>query len=388
MFSYNIFMKIYDYLIIGAGSAGCNTAYLLQKSGKEVAVVDREGIAGGASGAAGAFLSPLPGKKNLYNSFVNNALKFSLDFYEQLIPDEIDKKGVLRVSNDNFGQDKLKNNEIKHQYLDTNNLQIFSKYFQNIDGYFYENAAIIEPINTCKKLLENCDFFKEDVQDINKSEQHYLVNNIKAKNIILAQGVNSPLIELPYMVISPIFGLRIDVKTDTKIPFNIHKSISVSTNKQDGTVSIGATSQRHDTADMRCETTCDKCEFYINTDEAQTKTLLDQANELIKLENIEVVKIYKGARASIKSYFPVIGKAINYEASLNKHPSIKKGTKVPSSLLEYHENIYVINAFGSRGFVFGPYLAKILCENILEEKEIPKELSCEKLFYKMARKQG
>ena len=56
-------MKIYDYLIIGAGSAGCNTACFLQKSGASVAVVDKEGIAGGASGAAGAFLSPLPGKK-------------------------------------------------------------------------------------------------------------------------------------------------------------------------------------------------------------------------------------------------------------------------------------------------------------------------------------
>lgn len=68
-------MKIYDFLIIGAGSAGCCMAYFLNKEGKSVALTDREGIAGAASGAAGAFLSPLPGQKNIYNSLVNEIKK-------------------------------------------------------------------------------------------------------------------------------------------------------------------------------------------------------------------------------------------------------------------------------------------------------------------------
>ncbi|MCW9068213.1 MAG: FAD-dependent oxidoreductase, partial [Sulfurimonas sp.] len=179
--------------------------------------------------------------------------------------------------------------------------------------------------------------------------------------------------------------LRIDVKTTTNVPFNLHKSISVSSNKNDGTLSIGATQERHDTQQMECLTTCDKCSFYVNTDEQQTKTLLKQADELIKLENLEVVKTYKGARATIKSYFPVIGKAIDYENSIKKHPSIKKGTKIPVQELEYYPNLHVINALGSRGFVLGPYLAKILGENILYDREISKEISTQKLFYKMAR---
>ncbi|MDT8339106.1 MAG: FAD-dependent oxidoreductase, partial [Sulfurimonas sp.] len=186
--------------------------------------------------------------------------------------------------------------------------------------------------------------------------------------------------------ISPIFGLRVDVKTTTKVPFNIHKSISVSTNKQDGTLSIGATQERHDSAKMECLTTCDKCAFYEGSNEMQTQTLLKQAKELIKLEDLEVVKIYKGARATIKSYFPVIGKVVDYESSLKKHPSIKNGTKIPPEKLEYYPNMYVINALGSRGFVYGPYLAKILTQNILHSEPIPKEISTQKLFYKMARK--
>ncbi|DAB28185.1 MAG: FAD-dependent oxidoreductase [Sulfurimonas sp. RIFOXYD12_FULL_33_39] len=376
---------MYDYLIIGAGSAGCSTAYFLHKEDKSVAVIDREGIAGGASGAAGAFLSPLPGKKNLYNTTVNDALNFSIDFYEKLLPDAVDKKGVLRVANDNFQEDKLAQNHIEHTYFDTKKIQYISKDFRDIDGYFYENAAVIEPIQICKELTKECDFYKEDIKELTFKNGYYLANGIKAKNIILSQGVSSHLVDIPYVTISPIFGLRIDVKTTSNVPFNIHKSISVSTNKRDGNISIGATHERHDSSKMECLTTCDKCSFYVNSDDMQINTLLAQADELIKLENLEVTKIYKGARATIKSYFPVIGKVVDFEASLKKHPSIKNGTKIPQESLEYYPNMYIINALGSRGFVFGPYLAKILTEHILYNTQIPKELSTQKLFYKMAR---
>jgi glycine/D-amino acid oxidase-like deaminating enzyme len=378
-------MKIYDYLIIGAGSAGCCVAHFLHQEGKSVAIVDREGIAGGASGAAGAFLSPLPGKKNLYNSLVNDALNFSIDFYKNLLPNIVEKKGVLRIPNNNFNKDKLAQSYIKYSYYDTQKLKNISKNFMDIDGYFYENAAVIEPTEISKKLIENCDFYKKDIKKLDFKDGIYNIDEIKAKNIILAQGVSTSLVEIPYMKISPIFGLRIDVKTTTKIPFNIHKSISVSTNKQDGTVSIGATHERHDNAILECLTTCDKCPFYVNSEQGQIETLLKQAQELIKLEDLKVVKIYKGARATIKSYFPVIGKVIDYEKSLEKYPSIKNGTKIPPDSLEYFENLYIINALGSRGFVFGPYLAKILTQNILHNTPIQKEISTQKLFYKTAR---
>ncbi|MFA7611086.1 MAG: FAD-dependent oxidoreductase [Sulfurimonas sp.] len=379
-------MKIYDFLIIGAGSAGCNLAYFLNKYNRSVAVVDREGIAGGASGAAGAFLSPLPGKKNSYNSLVNEALEFSLEFYENLLDLAVNKKGVLRVPNSNFDKEKLSYEGIKYKYLSSKKLHEISEKFMDIEGYFYEDAAVIEPIQICNKLTQESDFFKKDIKELTFKDNLYLVDGICAKNIILAQGVSSSLVSMPYMEISPIFGLRVDAKTTTKVPFNIHKNISISTNKKDNTLSIGATHERHDGKEMECLTTCDKCSFYINNEQTQIETLLKQAKELIQLDNLEVVKIYKGARATIKSYFPVVGKAVDYEKSLKKYPSIKNGTKIPPEDLEYYPNLYVINALGSRGFVFGPYLAKILTQNIICNEPIPKEISTQKLFYKMARK--
>ncbi len=376
---------IYDFLIIGAGSAGCNSAHALCKAGKKVAVVDKEGIAKGASGAAGAFLSPLPGKKNSYNSLVNTALDYSIDFYEKLLPGTITKKGVLRVSNDNFDNSKLKDNELDYKYLNSDELHKISNQFKEIDGYLYSNAAIINPSEICQYLIKDCDFYQKDIKELKLKDGYYHFEDLKAKNIILAQGVNTPLINCPYVKINPIFGVKIDIKTSTKIPFNIHKSISISTNKKDATVAIGATQQNHSLTPTECTTTCDKCQFYVDRDKEDVESLLKQAGELIQLDDLEVIKIYKGARATIKSYFPVIGKIIDYENSITKHPSIKKGTKLPNKLLVYHPNIYTINALGSRGFVFGPYLANILKDNILNGINIPKEISLENLFYKMAR---
>jgi tRNA 5-methylaminomethyl-2-thiouridine biosynthesis bifunctional protein len=378
--------KTYDYIIIGAGSAGCSTAYFLAKSGKKVAIIDREGIAGGASGAAGAFLSPLPGKKNNYNTLVNEALNFSIDFYEKLISSSVNKKGVLRVANDNFSKEKLENNDIAYEYFDNKELNNISKNFQNIDGYFYKDAAVIEPLSICNKMVEDCDFYKKDISKLIFKDTFYYIEDIKANNIILAQGVSKSLVSHPYFDISPIFGLRIDVKTSTNIPFNIHKSISISTNKKDGMVAIGATHDRHDSSQLECITTCDKCNFYVDQEKDQVNSLLSKAKELINLEDLEVVKTYKGARATIKSYFPLIGKIVNYESSLKKHPSIKNGTKISQDSLDYYPNTYIINALGSRGFVFAPYLAKILSEHILNESPIPKDISTQKLFYKAARK--
>ncbi len=56
--------KSYDFIIIGAGIAGCSTAHFLSKYSDSILLIDRNcDVAQGASGAAGAFLSPLLGNQ-------------------------------------------------------------------------------------------------------------------------------------------------------------------------------------------------------------------------------------------------------------------------------------------------------------------------------------
>ena len=51
-------INVYDTIIIGAGIAGATTAHMLTQKGQSVLVLDKNGIASGGSGAAGAFVSP------------------------------------------------------------------------------------------------------------------------------------------------------------------------------------------------------------------------------------------------------------------------------------------------------------------------------------------
>ena len=83
---------IYDYVIVGAGIAGCSTSYFLNEKDKnlKILLIDRNSdVAVGASGTAGAFLSPLLGKPNKLKTLVNRALKFSTSLYKDIANDYI-----------------------------------------------------------------------------------------------------------------------------------------------------------------------------------------------------------------------------------------------------------------------------------------------------------
>ena len=76
-------IKEYDYVIVGAGIAGCSLGHFLGKYSKSILLIDKnEDLAFGASGAAGAFLSPLLGKPNKFKDLVTRALSFSTEYYK------------------------------------------------------------------------------------------------------------------------------------------------------------------------------------------------------------------------------------------------------------------------------------------------------------------
>jgi glycine/D-amino acid oxidase-like deaminating enzyme len=131
---------------------------------------------------------------------------------------------------------------------------------------------------------------------------------------------------------------------------------------------------------------CNKCydDSTINSDSIK---LINLANDIIKLENVKVIDVKIGARASSNDYFPMLGKMVDSKKSIEKFPHILNGTHIKNSMLETINNLYVINGVGGRGFVLSPYLANELTEHIINNKEIDDNLTTHRLFKRWAKKQ-
>lgn len=385
--------KEFDYIVIGAGIAGCCLAYFLSKYSKSILLIDRNSqVAFGASGAAGAFLSPLLGKPNDFKDLVTKSLIFSTNFYKNLGEELVSNCGVCRIPKNEEDRDKF---ESYKPYMDF-------KYTQMDDGYFFEIGSQVTPSLICEKLTK--DIEKKLSYNVIKLEQNenstWIINDeICAKNIILTTGADVKHIKEDYFDIRGVWGQKIDVSTTTETKINYHKECSVSkASKIEGSdlykVSIGATHHKFNCDKNICNycietaniNACSRCynDSIINNDSLK---LIALANDIIKLENVDVIDVKIGARAASNDYFPMLGVLIDSKKSIEKYPHLLNGTHIKNSMLETINNLYVINGVGGRGFVLSPYLANELVEHIINNKEIEDNLTTHRLFKRWAKKQ-
>jgi glycine/D-amino acid oxidase-like deaminating enzyme len=115
--------------------------------------------------------------------------------------------------------------------------------------------------------------------------------------------------------------------------------------------------------------------------------LLKKANDIKTLNDVKVLDIKIGARASSVDYFPMVGKLVDSKKSFEKYPHLKNGFQIKNENLEMIDNLYILNGVGGRGFVLSLYLANELVENISLNKELEEEITNFRLFKRWAKKQ-
>ena len=216
----------------------------------------------------------------------------------------------------------------------------------------------------------------------------------------MATGADISLINEKYFDIRAVWGQKIDISSSTKIDLNYHKECSLSISKElknnKYLISIGATHNRFD-KDMSSSSynlklkNINKIEhdsFSKNIMDEDIKKLLKKASDIKKLNNIEVLDVKIGARASSVDYFPMVGKLVDSIKSFEKYPHIKNGTHIKNENLELIDNLYVLNGVGGRGFVLSLYLANSLVESIINDKQLDDEITNFRLFRRWAKKQN
>lgn len=362
----------YDIIVIGAGIAGATAAYALTQKKQKVLVLDKNGIASGGSGAAGAFVSPKIGKGSALQSLTNEAFDFAKDFYLMHCPEHFHQTGVIRIPKDEVDAQKFceyeRFNDNLYENYTKGQLQALG-INTTFDSFFFSEAGDCDASEVCAFLLKDIEVLRYEVKELKRENDAWRVNEYSAKNIVLATGFESDLLDLRYMGIKGTWGTRGDFSSALDLKVSMHQSMSVGANVN-GVIKLGATHEK----EVKQVQPCSK---------EKALALKAQASALIDTSDLELKEVFCGMRAGSKDYFPLVGKIIDVTYMLETYPSIVRGAKPAPA---YIDNIYILNGLGGRGFVFAPLMAKILAECMAEGKEVDAKVNPDRLFLKWCRK--
>jgi tRNA 5-methylaminomethyl-2-thiouridine biosynthesis bifunctional protein len=150
----------------------------------------------------------------------------------------------------------------------------------------------------------------------------------------------------------------------------MHKQISISANI-DGVIKIGAT---HNKSKEPC----------ISCDGEPLKKLFETASIMVDTDDFRLKETFCGMRSGSKDYFPLLGEVIDVPYMFKNYLNITKGQKI--NKLKKIEHLYVCNGVGGRGFVFAPFMGKLLSDVIINKKDVDRRFSPDRLFLKWCRK--
>jgi tRNA 5-methylaminomethyl-2-thiouridine biosynthesis bifunctional protein len=368
--------KTYNTIIIGAGIAGATMAHTLTQKNQKVLVLDKNGIAAGGSGAAGAFVSPKIGKGSALQNLTNEAYVYAKDFYLSTCPEYFHQTGVIRIPKDEVDTEKFSEYERFNDtaYENYNKEKLHSLGIKSeFDAFYFPDAGDCDATQVCEFLLKDIDVKYEKVLELERIYGQWKLLtahcSFLTKNIVLATGFESNLADLRYMGIRATWGTRGDFSSKLDLKISMHQSMSVGANVS-GMIKLGATHEKTVKEPVECS-------------ETESLSLQEKASSMIDTSDLKLEKTYCGMRAGSKDYFPLVGKVIDVPYMLENYPAIVRGTKPK---LKYVDNLYVLNGLGGRGFVFAPLMSKLLAEHIVEDKALDNRVSPDRLFVKWCRK--
>lgn len=367
-------------IIVGAGVNGCASAYFLRLAGFRVALIDQSGIAAGGSGAAGAFIAPKISKSGPLKELMDKAHAYAMAFYPEHFPDSTLQRPLLHIAKTPEDADKLRvfKDRTKLEISEPSDAlrQLIKVPLSPESSVYFERSAIVNAQAVCRCMSDGIDFYPLKVESLRHDEGVWDAAGVKGTHILLAIGAYPKILSLPYIRMRGIWGHRIDIETDLKLPCILHHYVSISPTSEEGIMAIGATHNVH-------YSPFDTQEPYDL--EAGRAELIDKASRTLKLDNIKIVADYLGLRSGSNDYLPILGPLVDTDATLSarSHTGVPK----PAAAQEYvyYPNLTMINGSGGYGFVLAPYLAQMYASHLKDGKTIDKELLPERFFVRWAK---
>ncbi|HIC44660.1 MAG TPA: FAD-dependent oxidoreductase, partial [Sulfurimonas sp.] len=307
---------------------------------------------------------------------IEEAYLYSLCFYEKNFLEHTTLSPLLHISkyeNDNEKVEYFK----KHTKLEIKDLPSSLKnklkpHALNFSSVYLQNNAVIEPKEICEAMLKGIELRIQEVKQAEFIDGIWEIDGIKAKNIVLCTGAYEEVFKQEYISLRRIYGQRCEIQSSTIMKESIHQDVSISVTKKNGCIAIGASHY----LDVK----------EIPSDEEGAKSLLELAQKSFELEDVKVHNVLTGMRAGSNDYLPIIGPMVDMTKSLEHDASALKGNK--NAKLSMIDNVYMINGVGGYGFVLAPYLAKMMCDYLVDDKPLAEYLEPKRFYYRIAKKKG
>ena len=361
-------------IVVGAGMAGCSTAYALARRGWQVTLVEQhDTLAAEASGnPQGVLYAKLSPDNTPLSQFILHGYRHTLALLATLGHAQLWQAcGVIQLAIDAQTQQRYQALDAQHpdtllQYLDQQQLSGIAGLPIDYPGLLFPQGGWVQPPLFCRALADQANIklvTRAKVNDINHLNPGWLVNTsqgeLVSKTVIITQGVASQRF-LNHLPLKTIRGQITQVQATGE---SQHLSACINGEgyiapAMAGLHTLGATFDINDTGtDIRPGDHEKNLAMQARCFPAMYRALgADQAI---------ITGGRTGFRCTTPDYLPVVGPIVDCQRFLATYAPLRKNRKqaldVPP---DYLDGLYVSAGHGSRGLISCPIAGEILAAMI------------------------
>jgi tRNA 5-methylaminomethyl-2-thiouridine biosynthesis bifunctional protein len=371
-------LSIKKVAVIGAGIAGCTTAYALARRGIAVTVIDRHGIATEASGnPQGAMYAKLAAGEATHSEIYVQGYLQSLRWLHQHLEtgDGWDNCGLIQLAStekEALRQKKFIANtnypkELLHS-IDTEQASEISGVTMDNGGLFFPEAGWVSPQRLCEQLVKHSliTVKKQHIEDLEAFKKENAYSHV----IIACANQSQKLLEDCYLPTKSIRGqlTYLEQASDKPQPPIGLKTVLCGKGyiapAHQGKFCLGASYNiKDDEEQMRL---IDHQKNFNYLDDFGQE--FQQLHNELKEQAAEVFPGRTGFRCTTPDYLPMAGPLINEQAFDQEFTAIRKNlARYPRQSVKFHQGLYVNIGHGSRGLTSAPLCAELIASYICGE---------------------
>lgn len=360
-------------IIVGAGLAGCFTAFFLAQKGWKVTLLEElEAVGYGASANPQAVLFPkLSAYQTPLTELMLTAFVYASQFYKKFLQDKDlgELKGSLLLAyTDKEKKAQQSLNDWLISYPELGQL-VGAKEGSDLCGLSLNQPGLFIPLSGWINSPQLCEFLinspqislmlKQKVEFLEFVKDHWKINNLSASVVILANGNKmNDFVQTKHLPLQSLRGqmsciAASEASSQLKIPLCAKGHVLPSKNNRHW---LGAS------FDLGCSNVLIKDE----DDQHNLEKIPNQNHH--QLWSKQLVDHWAGIRASTPDYLPLVGSVPKEQEFLERYKGFALDSKrwIPHSG-PYYQGLYVCSGFGARGLTTIPLCCEWLASLINEE---------------------